>query len=276
MATLRLVPASGQPIDVLNDVAVVGRDPSCEVVVADGSVSRKHARLERRAGAWWVVDQGSANGTYVNSLRIAEQALKNGQELRFGALAFRVELKEDPEATVATPIVTDDSATVMATPIELAKPVAPAAAAEGRTARASAGAAERCRRERALQERVALGRRRGRARASDARRAGSGQEGQEPVRLDRRRLLRLPVARGDLRSRDLRRDLLRHEGSGRRHARVAGAGAPGPDRGAAGEPQRELPLPARRGPAPGDHRSDRALAGRDLPGALGRRTIAPR
>ena len=125
MATLRLVPASGQPIDVLNDVAVVGRDPSCEVVVADGSVSRKHARLERRAGAWWVVDQGSANGTYVNSLRIAEQALKNGQELRFGALAFRVELKEDPEATVATPIVTDDSATVMATPIELAKPVVP-------------------------------------------------------------------------------------------------------------------------------------------------------
>jgi len=125
MATLRLVPVSGQPIDVIHDQSVVGRDPSCEIVVADGSVSRKHARLERRAGAWWAIDQGSANGTYVNSLRIAEQALKNGQELRFGALAFRVELKEDPEATVATPIVTDDSATVMATPSEPEKPVVP-------------------------------------------------------------------------------------------------------------------------------------------------------
>jgi len=116
MATLRLVPVSGQPIDVVKDQAVVGRDPSCEIVVADGSVSRRHARLERRSGLWWVVDQGSANGTYLNSLRIAEQALKNGQELRFGALAFRVDLKDDPEATVATPIVKDDSATLMAAP----------------------------------------------------------------------------------------------------------------------------------------------------------------
>lgn len=117
MASLRLVPVSGQPIDVVKDQSVVGRDPSCEVVVSDGSVSRRHARLERRAGAWWVVDQGSANGTYLNSLRIAEQALKHGQELRFGALSYRVDLKEDPEATVATPIaLVDNSATVMAQP----------------------------------------------------------------------------------------------------------------------------------------------------------------
>ena len=98
------MPVSGPPIDVEKDQSMVGRDPSCEIVVTDGSVSRRHARLERRGAAWWVVDQGSANGTYVNSLRVAEQALRPGQELRFGALAYRVELVEDPEATVATPI----------------------------------------------------------------------------------------------------------------------------------------------------------------------------
>jgi predicted component of type VI protein secretion system len=128
MASLRLVPVSGQPIDVVKDQSIVGRDPSCEIVVSDGSVSRRHARLERRAGAWWVVDQASANGTYLNSLRIAEQALKSGQELRFGALAFRVDLKEDPEATVATPFLPskDDSATVMASPEPAPpKPAAP-------------------------------------------------------------------------------------------------------------------------------------------------------
>jgi hypothetical protein len=114
MASLRLVPVSGPAIDVLKDQSMVGRDPSCEVVVTDGSVSRRHARLEKRAGAWWVVDQGSANGTYVNSLKVAEQALKKGQELRFGALAFRVDIHEDPEATVSSPILADDSATVMA------------------------------------------------------------------------------------------------------------------------------------------------------------------
>jgi pSer/pThr/pTyr-binding forkhead associated (FHA) protein len=113
MATLRLVPVSGPPIEVVKDPSMVGRDPNCEIVVTDGSVSRRHARLEKRAGAWWVVDQGSANGTYLNSLKVAEQTLRHQQELRFGALAFRVDLIEDPEATVATPVMTDDSATVM-------------------------------------------------------------------------------------------------------------------------------------------------------------------
>ncbi len=114
MSSLRLVPVSGPPIEVVKDQSMVGRDPSCEIVVTDGSVSRRHARLEKRAGTWWVVDQGSANGTYINSLKVAEQALRNAQELRFGALAFRVDLREDPEATLATPVLSDDSATVMA------------------------------------------------------------------------------------------------------------------------------------------------------------------
>lgn len=131
MSSLRLVPVSGPPIDVVKDQSTVGRDPSCEIVVTDGSVSRRHARLEKRAGAWWVVDQGSANGTYLNSLKVAEQALKHHQELRFGALAFRVDLIEDPEATVATPIFTDDSATVMASsappPLPKAPPPIPSA-----------------------------------------------------------------------------------------------------------------------------------------------------
>jgi hypothetical protein len=113
MATLRLVPVSGPPIDVVRDQSMVGREPSCEIVVTDGSVSRRHARLEKRGNSWWVVDQGSANGTYVNSLKVAEQVLKNNQELRFGALAFRVDIREDPEATISAPLPKDDTATVM-------------------------------------------------------------------------------------------------------------------------------------------------------------------
>ena len=126
MSSLRLVPVTGQPIDVEKEPSMVGRDPSCEIVVTDGSVSRRHAKLERRGVAWWVVDQGSANGTYVNSQRIAEHALKTGQELRFGALAFRVEAVEDPEATVSTPILDEASAaTLMAeAPADLPPPPA--------------------------------------------------------------------------------------------------------------------------------------------------------
>jgi predicted component of type VI protein secretion system len=129
MASLRLVPVSGPAIDIVKEPSMVGRDPSCEVVVTDGSVSRRHARLEQRAGVWWVVDQGSANGTYVNSLKVAEQPLKDRQELRFGAMAFRVDLREDPEATVSQPILSpDDSATVMAAPSPPPLPPMPPAA----------------------------------------------------------------------------------------------------------------------------------------------------
>jgi FHA domain-containing protein len=102
MAALRLVPASGAAIDVSSDSALVGRDPTCDVVVSDGSVSRKHARLERRGEAWHVVDQGSANGTFVDSQRVVESAIHSGQELRFGAVPFTVEIEGAEDDTGAT------------------------------------------------------------------------------------------------------------------------------------------------------------------------------
>src|SRR5947209_5136996 len=102
MAPLRLVPASGAAVELDTDSALVGRDPSCDVVVADGSVSRRHARLERRGEDWAVVDQGSANGTFLDSQRITESPLRDGQELRFGAIAYRVEIEGEEGATVVT------------------------------------------------------------------------------------------------------------------------------------------------------------------------------
>jgi hypothetical protein len=106
MAGLRLVPASGAAaVDVPGDSAVVGRDPTCDIVVSDGSVSRRHARLERRGDGWVVVDQGSANGTFLDSQRVIENPLRTGQELRFGAIAYRVEIEgaeEDTGATIIT------------------------------------------------------------------------------------------------------------------------------------------------------------------------------
>jgi hypothetical protein len=102
MAVLRLVPSVGAPIEVDQDVAVVGREPGCDVLVNDGSVSRRHARLERRGSSWFVVDQGSANGTFLDSQRVSDAVLRPGQELRFGAVGFRVEVLGDTPATDGT------------------------------------------------------------------------------------------------------------------------------------------------------------------------------
>ena len=92
MVGLRLIPPIGAPIVVSKDVSVVGREPGCEIFVNDGSVSRRHARVERRGAAFFVVDEGSANGTFLDSQRVADALLRPGQEVRFGAMPFRVEI----------------------------------------------------------------------------------------------------------------------------------------------------------------------------------------
>lgn len=102
MSRLRLIPVlSGASHDITKDEATVGRDPTSDIVVADGSVSRRHARLVRRGNDWAVVDQGSANGTFLDSQRVADAVFRPGQELRFGAVAFRVEGDQPTEDMTA-------------------------------------------------------------------------------------------------------------------------------------------------------------------------------
>jgi FHA domain/Domain of unknown function (DUF4864) len=120
MANLRLIPAAGGgAVDLDKDKTLVGRDPGCDIVISDGSVSRKHALVERRTAGWFVVDQGSANGTFLDSQRVAESELRGGQELRFGAIAYRIEIEGEDSAT--TILTTGPEATVVA-PTPLAPP----------------------------------------------------------------------------------------------------------------------------------------------------------
>ena len=61
----------------------------------DAGVSRRHAILSHKDGAYRVEDLGSANGTFVNGHQLAPQTttpLADGDELRCGTLLMRVEL----------------------------------------------------------------------------------------------------------------------------------------------------------------------------------------
>ena len=53
----------------------IGRALDNDVVLGDLLVSRHHAELRRSGEQWELVDLGSANGTYVNGVRIARAAL---------------------------------------------------------------------------------------------------------------------------------------------------------------------------------------------------------
>jgi hypothetical protein len=68
---------------------LVGRDRGCDVVCPDESVSRRHARVDVRAdGKVQVTDLGSANGTFVNRVRVKSAPLRGGDQLQLGNCVF--------------------------------------------------------------------------------------------------------------------------------------------------------------------------------------------
>lgn len=62
----------------------VGRAKACDVVISLLGLSRRHARIERRAQGIFVCDLGSQNGTWVNNERIEnERLLAHGDLMNF-------------------------------------------------------------------------------------------------------------------------------------------------------------------------------------------------
>ena len=67
------------------DELVLGRHPSCDVVLDDPFVSRVHARLRFHDGVWTIRDLESSNGTKVNGVRVGRCALRPGDRLALGS-----------------------------------------------------------------------------------------------------------------------------------------------------------------------------------------------
>ena len=70
---------------------VVGRHPSCDVVVTDETVSRRHLLLTFRDGGWIVRDLSSTNGTRLNGEYVGRCRLHPGDELGLGNQLLRVD-----------------------------------------------------------------------------------------------------------------------------------------------------------------------------------------
>jgi hypothetical protein len=89
LRTLRGLPPGG--VYSIETRSRIGRSEECEIVLADPSVSRKHATVEVGPGGATVRDLDSTNGTYVNGRRVQAEALRDGDELRLGNTSMRFE-----------------------------------------------------------------------------------------------------------------------------------------------------------------------------------------
>lgn len=63
----------------------IGRKVDKDLVIADPRVSRDHAQILLEEGGFYVVDQGSKHGTFVNGERVQRQKLQRNDRLEFGA-----------------------------------------------------------------------------------------------------------------------------------------------------------------------------------------------
>jgi diguanylate cyclase (GGDEF)-like protein len=77
----------------------IGRGAENHIVLEGDSVSRRHAHFEQRSGAWWCVDDGSTNGSYVNDEQIMREArMGNGDRIKIGPTIFKFLSGQDVEA----------------------------------------------------------------------------------------------------------------------------------------------------------------------------------
>ncbi|MGA7505686.1 MAG: SpoIIE family protein phosphatase [Candidatus Sulfotelmatobacter sp.] len=83
---LVLVQGNEQKNIVLNRTPFsVGRKVDKDLVIADPRVSRDHAYIALEADGFYIVDQGSKHGTFVNGERVDRQKLERNDRLEFGA-----------------------------------------------------------------------------------------------------------------------------------------------------------------------------------------------
>jgi pSer/pThr/pTyr-binding forkhead associated (FHA) protein len=83
---------AGRRWSLADAVTKIGRDASCQVRLADSTVSRIHAEVIRQSDGYYVSDIGSENGSSVNSAALdAPRRLRNGDVIMVGSVTLRFE-----------------------------------------------------------------------------------------------------------------------------------------------------------------------------------------
>ncbi len=67
---------------------LVGSAASCDIVVSDKKISRKHATIRFEAGEFQIADLDSSNWTFVNDEQVQKHALIDNDLVKLGDIEF--------------------------------------------------------------------------------------------------------------------------------------------------------------------------------------------
>jgi len=88
--------------ELRSGVTLIGRLPTSDLMIADASVSRRHASLRTTEGQCFVQDTASRFGTFVNGARVQDEVeLAPGSTLKLGEVTFTLEQRV-PEQELLT------------------------------------------------------------------------------------------------------------------------------------------------------------------------------
>jgi serine protease Do len=78
---------SGKTFKIPKEGLLIGRSPKCQVVLQDDTISSEHAWIVPSGNEVVVIDKGSSNGTYINSVespKVSKIGLRNGDRIFLG------------------------------------------------------------------------------------------------------------------------------------------------------------------------------------------------
>jgi hypothetical protein len=95
--------AEQRTIDLEHTPFTIGRKTDKDLVIPDSRVSRDHAQIISEDGEYFVIDQGSRHGTYVNGIKRERHKLQKNDRIDFGArdAAYVVFAPDHPQSSAA-------------------------------------------------------------------------------------------------------------------------------------------------------------------------------
>ena len=84
-------PLKGTTLPLSSAPVLVGRAPTCTLVIDDDYASARHCRIFPERGKWMVEDLGSTNGTFLGNQRVTDPVpLRKGDQVRIGATTLEI------------------------------------------------------------------------------------------------------------------------------------------------------------------------------------------
>ena len=84
-------PLKGTSLPLSSAPVLIGRAPTCTLVIDDDYCSARHCRIFPEHGEWKVEDLGSTNGTYLGNQKVTDPVpLRRGDQVRIGATTLEL------------------------------------------------------------------------------------------------------------------------------------------------------------------------------------------